>query len=125
MLPLSLLNVAVGSAVQVELKTGATLNGHLSACDSFMNLLLAECVLTAADGARFWRLPECYVKGSTVKFLRVPDAIVDKIKDDAASRSGSGRGGRGRGGAFRPSKRNTLFSQVHSVCVERGTMMRH
>ena len=27
------------------------------------------------DGDRFWKLPECYVRGNTIKFLRVPDEV--------------------------------------------------
>lgn len=38
----------------------------LIACDNFMNLTLREVYQTSADGERFWKLPECYIKGATV-----------------------------------------------------------
>ena len=50
----------------VELKSGETLNGLLVNCDTWMNLTLKEVVQTSADGDKFWRLAEIYVRGSTV-----------------------------------------------------------
>ncbi|KAK3698944.1 RNA processing protein [Vermiconidia calcicola] len=96
----------------VELKNGETLNGHLVNCDTYMNLTLKEVVQTSPDGDKFFRLPECYVRGNNIKYLRVPDEIVDLVKDQQqaqqAQRGGrggmqqrgdhSGRGDRGRGG---------------------------
>jgi len=95
----------------VELKNGETYNGHLVASDNFMNLTLREVILTSPDGERFWRLSECYVRGSTIKYIRVPDEVMDMVKEYASkkkasresrnenNRSGNnrGRGGRGRG----------------------------
>ncbi|KAJ2876051.1 hypothetical protein GGH93_001079 [Coemansia aciculifera] len=102
MLPLSLLNAAVGFPILVELKNGETYNGHLEKCDNFMNISLREVIQTASDGDRFWRLPETYVRGNTIKYLRVPDAVLDKVKEDMLKNRNmgnrGGRGGRGRGG---------------------------
>ena len=115
----------------VELKNGETLNGHLVNCDTWMNLTLKEVVQTSPDGDKFYRLPEVYVRGNNVggfesyccwsarstdgaqiKYLRVPDDIVDLVKDQQQSQPSSrgrgggvgrgdhaGRGDRGRGGA--------------------------
>ena len=65
-LPLGLLTAAVGHPMLVELKSGETLNGLLVNCDTWMNLTLKEVVQTSADGDKFWRLAEIYVRGSTV-----------------------------------------------------------
>ncbi|KAB5521511.1 hypothetical protein DKX38_025830 [Salix brachista] len=27
------------------------------------------------DGDRFWRMPKCYIRGNTIKYLRVPDEV--------------------------------------------------
>ena len=51
----------------VELKNGETFNGHLVNCDNFMNITLREVYQTSAEGDRFWRLKECYIRGSTVR----------------------------------------------------------
>ena len=51
----------------VELKNGETFNGHLVNCDNFMNITLREVYQTSADGDRFWKLKECYIRGSTVR----------------------------------------------------------
>ena len=88
----------------VELKNGETLNGHLVACDTYMNLTLKEVVQTSPEGDKFFRLPECYVRGNNIKYLRVPDEIVDVVKENQAQQQQQGgqgqRGGRGdyRGG---------------------------
>ncbi|MCJ1232154.1 RNA processing protein [Varicellaria rhodocarpa] len=110
MLPLALLNAAQGQAILVELKNGETLNGHLINCDTWMNLTLKEVVNTSPEGDKFWRCPEVYVRGNNIKYLRVPDEIVDLVKDQQQTqslnrgRSGGvhrgdhgGRGDRGRG----------------------------
>ncbi|KAJ8444046.1 hypothetical protein Cgig2_020892 [Carnegiea gigantea] len=101
MLPLSLLKTAQGHPMLVELKNGETYNGHLVNCDSWMNIHLREVICTSKDGDRFWRMPECYIRGNTIKYLRVPDEVIDKVQEETKSRSdrkppGGGRG-RGRG----------------------------
>lgn len=94
MLPLGLLTAATGHPMLVELKSGETLNGLLINCDTWMNLTLREVVQTSADGDKFMRLPEIYVRGSTIKYLRVPDEIVDVVKEQQA-KDQANRGGRG------------------------------
>lgn len=51
----------------VELKNGETLNGHLVSCDTYMNLTLKEVIQTSPEGDKFFRLPECYVRGNNVR----------------------------------------------------------
>ncbi|VDP92713.1 unnamed protein product [Echinostoma caproni] len=94
----------------VELKSGETYNGHLVACDDWMNIHLKEVICTSRDGDRFWKMPECYIRGSIIKYLRIPDDVIDKVKEDmqlaksrnrSQSNDGAGRGfnrnkGRGR-----------------------------
>ncbi|GKD44167.1 probable U6 snRNA-associated Sm-like protein LSm4 [Tanacetum coccineum] len=88
-----------------------------------MNIHLREVICTSKDGDRFWRMPECYVRGNTIKYLRVPDEVIDKVQDEKSradrkppvvgrgrgrgredgtsgrlANEGNGRGGRGRGG---------------------------
>ncbi|CAK7267843.1 RNA processing protein [Sporothrix epigloea] len=92
----------------VELKNGETLNGHLVQCDTWMNLTLKEVVQTNAEGDSFMRIPEIYVKGNNIKYLRVPDEIIDTVKEQQQQQQlqhqhhyqSNFRGGRGdsRGG---------------------------
>uniref|UniRef100_A0A7N0ZSC4 U6 snRNA-associated Sm-like protein LSm4 n=1 Tax=Kalanchoe fedtschenkoi TaxID=63787 RepID=A0A7N0ZSC4_KALFE len=110
MLPLSLLKAAQSHPMLVELKNGETYNGHLVNCDTWMNIHLREVICTSKDGDRFWRMPECYIRGNTIKYLRVPDEVIDKVQEESKSRSdrkppGVGRGrGRGDGPAGRAGK---------------------
>ncbi|EYE97669.1 U6 snRNA-associated Sm-like protein LSm4 [Aspergillus glaucus CBS 516.65] len=109
MLPLGILTAAQGHPMLVELKNGETLNGHLSNCDNWMNLVLKEVVQTSPEGDRFFKLPEVYVRGNNIKYLRIPEEIIDIVKEQQHARdSGRGRGGyrgdgrdRGRGGRGR------------------------
>ncbi|KAK3318473.1 hypothetical protein B0H66DRAFT_557375 [Apodospora peruviana] len=95
MLPLALLNAAQGHPMLVELKNGETMNGHLVLCDTWMNLTLREVVQTSSDGDKFTRLPEVYVKGNNIKYLRVADDVLDLAKEQQQTQHGGYRGGRG------------------------------
>ncbi|KAI8500342.1 RNA processing protein [Branchiostoma belcheri] len=100
-LPLSLLKTAQNHPMLVELKNGETYNGHLEACDNWMNIKLRDVICTSRDGDRFWRMPECYIRGSTIKYLRIPDEVIDMVKEDIVSKQRTkqqGTRGRGRGG---------------------------
>ena len=53
-------------------------------------------------------MPECYIRGSTIKYLRIPDEVIDMVKEEVVTK-GRGRGGgqqrgRGRGGPGRGGK---------------------
>jgi U6 snRNA-associated Sm-like protein LSm4 len=104
-----------GSPLLVELKSGDTYNGRLVSCDAWMNLNLRDVICTSRDGDRFWKLPTCYIRGSAVKYLRLPpDVLNDATALSAAEaeanrshsssgtttyhRGGGGRAGRGGGG---------------------------
>ncbi|CAG0881155.1 unnamed protein product [Darwinula stevensoni] len=101
MLPLSLLRTAQNHPMLVELKNGETYNGHLVSCDNWMNINLRDVICTSRDGDKFWRMPECYIRGSTIKYLRIPDEVIDMVKEEVSSK-GRGRGDiKGRGGAQR------------------------
>ncbi|KAH0538800.1 hypothetical protein FGG08_004632 [Glutinoglossum americanum] len=92
-----LLSAAQGHPMLVELKNGETLNGHLVNSDTWMNLTLKEVVQTSPDGDRFFRLPEVYVRGNNIKFLRVPDEIIELVKESQQQSQQPNRGGRGGG----------------------------
>ncbi|KAH7353451.1 hypothetical protein B0T11DRAFT_356560 [Plectosphaerella cucumerina] len=91
MLPLGLLNAAQGHPMLVELKNGETLNGHLVMCDTWMNLTLKEVVQTSPEGDKFVKIPEVYVKGNNIKYLRVPDDIIDIVKENQQNNPGGFR----------------------------------
>ncbi|KAH0636856.1 hypothetical protein KY289_036771 [Solanum tuberosum] len=128
-----------------------TYNDHLVNCDTWMNIHLREVICTSKvfkcigarpldfeklmqNGDRFWRMPECYIRGNTIKYLRVPDEntedgpftplswcilgawfdVIDKVQEETKSRGdrkppgvggrGRGRGGRDEGAAGRQAK---------------------
>ncbi|ODQ79434.1 hypothetical protein BABINDRAFT_8367 [Babjeviella inositovora NRRL Y-12698] len=110
MLPLYLLTAAKNQPMLVELKSGETLNGHLINCDSWMNLTLRDVIQSSAGGDQFLLIPECYVRGNHIKYLRLPDEIMDQVKEANIqnmeqrnfNRHNQGRNNRGN---FRGNKR--------------------
>lgn len=81
-LPLSLLRTAQNHPMLIELKNGETYNGHLQSCDSWMNIHLRDVIFTSKDGDKFFKMPEVYIRGSTVKYLRIPETVVDLVKNE-------------------------------------------
>ncbi|CAF0826544.1 unnamed protein product [Didymodactylos carnosus] len=82
----------------VELKNGETYNGHLQSCDNFMNIHLRDVICTSRDGDRFWKIPECYVRGNTIKYLRLPEEVINMVKEDSVEKQNKGSRGNERGG---------------------------
>lgn len=70
----------------MELKNGETCNGNLYNIDAWMNLNLREVIRTSKEGDAFWSVPEMYIRGNTIKYLRVPDVIVDIVAEEKQSR---------------------------------------
>lgn len=97
----------------VELKNGETYNGHLVSCDTWMNINLREVICTSKDGDKFWKMPECYIRGSTIKYLRIPDEVIDMVKEDVMAKSrnrqeikGGNRNQNQRGGGGNNNRNN-------------------
>ena len=106
-LPLSLLRAATGSPLLVELKGGDTYNGRLQSIDAWMNMNLIQVICTSADGQTFTRQAAAYIRGSAIKYLRLPPSLLQEaaVQEAAAADErrvpyggGGGGGGRGRGG---------------------------
>ena len=84
-----------------------------------MNLAIKDVICTSKDGQKFHKMPEAFIRGGTVKYIRVPDQVADTAPSTETSFSGGqvfgshqgggeynrggGRGGGngGRGGDFR------------------------
>ncbi|CAN3354347.1 U6 snRNA-associated Sm-like protein LSm4 [Diutina catenulata] len=81
MLPLYLLTSAKTKQIMVELKNGETYNGELINCDSWMNLTLKNVIQSSADGEKFLSIPEIYIRGMHIKYLRMPEEIMDHAKE--------------------------------------------
>ncbi|PVH18934.1 hypothetical protein CXQ85_001226 [Candidozyma haemuli] len=67
--------------ILVELKNGETVYGKLTDCDSWMNLTLSEVVVNYNKGEKFNKLNNIYIRGSHIKFLRLPDSVMDHAKE--------------------------------------------
>jgi U6 snRNA-associated Sm-like protein LSm4 len=81
MLPLYLLTSAKTKPIMIELKNGETLNGDLVNCDNWMNLTLKNVIQSSANGEEFLKIPQCYIRGIHIKYLRLPEEIMDQAKE--------------------------------------------
>ena len=77
--PLHLLKVSENTQIMVEVKTGETYNGILKAVDKFMNIKLADAVLTSAKGDVFHSIKEAYIRGNTLKYFTLENTSLKKI----------------------------------------------
>jgi U6 snRNA-associated Sm-like protein LSm4 len=84
-----------------------------------MNVTLREVYQTSADGEKFWKMKEMYIKGNVVspcwmemesadgkiKYFRIADGILDSAMEEQekARAAGRNRGG-ARGTSFLPSR---------------------
>jgi U6 snRNA-associated Sm-like protein LSm4 len=97
MLPMQLLSGAIDTPVSIEVKSGECYNGLVVKADYFMNFLLKDVTITSPDGQEFSKVPSCYVRGNSVKYIRVSEEASEKAVI-AKQNSKRGRGGyRGRG----------------------------
>jgi small nuclear ribonucleoprotein D3 len=72
--PIKLLHETVGLIVTAELKTGQVFRGKLHDVEDNMNLQLKDVTVTARDG-KISQMDQCFVRGSHVRFIIVPDNL--------------------------------------------------
>merc|ERR1712039_27760 len=100
----------------VELKNGETYNGSLVSCDNWMNISLKDVISTSRDGQTFHRMTEVYIRGSIIKYLRIPEDVIKEVREEvvaarraAANKNRADGGGnnsnRGRSGHHRGGHR--------------------
>lgn len=46
----------------------------------------SSSTMIAQDGDRFWKIPECYVRGNSIKYLRVPEEVIDMVNEEDLER---------------------------------------
>lgn len=62
---------------------------------SFIYIAFLFC---SQNGETFSKMPECYIRGSTITFIRIPDEVIDMVKDDAVQKAKGHGDLKGRGG---------------------------
>ena len=68
-------------------------------------------------------MPECYIRGSTIKYLRIPDEVIDMVKEEVIQKSkgrGDMRGRGGRGGRGGPGRGKFTFNLMNLYSSLRG-----
>ncbi|CCD22310.1 U6 snRNA complex subunit LSM4 NDAI_0A01520 [Naumovozyma dairenensis CBS 421] len=86
MLPLYLLTNAKGQQMRVELKNGEVIEGKLTNVDNWMNLTLSNVSeykgsdAFASPQTEVMKSTEIYVRGTFIKYINLPDDIIDIVK---------------------------------------------
>lgn len=47
-----------------------------------LNMSINKVICTSRDGDRFWKLSECYVRGNSIKYLRIPEDVIDQVVEE-------------------------------------------
>lgn len=56
-----------------------------------MNVSMKQVVRTSRDGDEFWNMPEVYVRGNTIKYVRIPDTVLDSLAEEKQAREAAVR----------------------------------
>ena len=73
-IPIKLLFEAEGMKITVEMKNGEIYRGLLLGAEETMNVSLSEVLRTARNG-QISKLPNVYLRGSSVRFIALPDLL--------------------------------------------------
>lgn len=63
----------------IDLKNGKTINGTLKQIDRFMNLQIDNAVITSKEGDKFEKAPEFFIRGNSIKYIRLVRDITSDI----------------------------------------------
>eukprot|EP00955_Chlamydomonas_euryale_P082781 363764-Chlamydomonas_euryale.AAC.9 len=47
-----------------------------------------SCSDVSQDADKFWRMPEAYIRGNTIKYVRVPEEVMEKVQEENLRRDG-------------------------------------
>lgn len=72
--PIKLLYEAEGMKISVEMKNGEIYRGLLLGAEDTMNVSLSEVLRTARNG-KISKLPNVYLRGSSIRFIALPDLL--------------------------------------------------
>jgi small nuclear ribonucleoprotein D3 len=72
--PIKLLFEAEGMKITVEMKSGEIYRGLLLGAEDTMNVSLSDVLRTARNG-QVSKLPNVYLRGSSIRFIALPDLL--------------------------------------------------
>jgi small nuclear ribonucleoprotein D3 len=72
--PIKLLYEAEGMKITVEMKNGEIYRGLLLGAEDTMNVNLSDVLRTARNG-QISKLPNVYLRGSSIRFIALPDLL--------------------------------------------------
>lgn len=78
--PLDILRNTRGQMVSIELRNGQTVNGSVMRSDRTMNVILKNTIRTSADGKQFYRSREVFIRGASVRNIRMEDRALNLPK---------------------------------------------
>ncbi|CAD2216375.1 U6 snRNA-associated Sm-like protein LSm4 [Angomonas deanei] len=88
--PIDIVRNNRGKVVSIELRNGQVVNGTVVRSDRTMNMVLRDSIRTGADGNTFWRCRECFVRGASIKNIRM-DASALRFSGGANAKKATGK----------------------------------
>ncbi|KAK7199675.1 U6 snRNA-associated Sm-like protein LSm4p [Novymonas esmeraldas] len=101
--PIEILRNCRGKEVSIELADGETVNGTVMRTDRAMNVVIKHCTRTGADGESFWKARECFIRGASVKNVRMTDGALVAVSGPAKRKAAGGKGAQARKEKFAAS----------------------
>lgn len=49
-------------------------------------MTMKDVTRTSKDGDQFWTISEMYIRGNNVKYLRIPDTVLDTVAEEKQAR---------------------------------------
>ncbi|GET91405.1 U6 snRNA-associated Sm-like protein LSm4p [Leishmania tarentolae] len=89
--PIEILRNCRGKEVSIELADGETVNGTVMRTDRAMNVVIKQCTRTGSDGESFWKSRECFVRGASVKNVRMTDSALVAVPVSSKRKSAGGK----------------------------------
>ncbi|AIO00964.1 U6 snRNA-associated Sm-like protein LSm4p [Leishmania panamensis] len=90
--PIEILRNCRGKEVSIELSDGETVNGTVMRTDRAMNVVIKQCTRTGADGESFWKSRECFIRGASVKNVRMTDSALVSVPVPAKRKAAGSKG---------------------------------
>lgn len=81
--PTQLLSNSKGKIINVQLKSGDTINGTLINIDIFLNVKIKDAVYSNKSKNTLKTLPEIYIRGNNICSFKLENNLIEQVKAKA------------------------------------------
>lgn len=81
--PTQLLSSSKGKLINIQLKSGDTINGTLLNIDAFLNVKIKDAVYSNKAKSTLKTLPEIYIRGNNICSFKLENDLIEQVKTKA------------------------------------------